>query len=52
MIFSKEELNRIRQWFDSLQDTNPKYLEAGDYELARRVYEHLGMRVTNSMKEK
>lgn len=48
----ENELLRIRQWFDSVQDTNPKYLESKDYILARRIYEAEGMRVPNSILEK
>lgn len=46
---SKDELHRIRQWFDAVQDTNPQYLERGDFLLARRLYEALEMRVPNSI---
>lgn len=46
---SKDELHLIRQWFDAVQDLNPKYLERPDYLLARRVYEALEMRVPHSI---
>ena len=49
---SANDLDLIRQWFNSLQDTNPGYLHKYDYQLAARIYEHLGLRVSNSIKEK
>lgn len=47
-----EEIDRLRQWFDSLQDVNSKYLEQADYELAARLYLKLGMRIPNSIGSK
>ena len=44
-----ETLNVFRQWFDSVQDTNPSYLKAKDFRLAKKVYETLGMRVPSSI---
>lgn len=49
--FSKDELHLIRQWFDAVQDTNPKYLERADYLLARRLYEALEMLVPHSIRD-
>lgn len=43
------QAERMRQWFDAVQDINPGYLEAADYELAARLYESLGLRVPNSI---
>lgn len=43
------EMNLFRQWFDSVQDLNPKRLLAEDYVLAAKLYERLGMRVPNSI---
>jgi len=37
MGFSVEELNLIRQWYNALQDLNPKYLAPADHELASKV---------------
>lgn len=47
-----EEIELTRQWFDAVQDMNPKYLETPDYVLAKRLYEIKGMRVPNSITEK
>ena len=41
---SDEQLHRIRQWFDTVQDLNPSFFEKGDYILAKFIYESLGMR--------
>jgi hypothetical protein len=44
---SLSELNIMRQWFDSVQDVNPNYLDNADYILAKMIYEILGMNVPN-----
>jgi hypothetical protein len=49
---SEDELHMIRQWFSSVQDTNPAFLEQRDYKLAYNIYERLGWRVPNSIAEK
>lgn len=41
--FSKEELNLLRQWYNAVQDVNPKYLEAADHQLAHKILVELGM---------
>lgn len=46
------DIDRCRQWFDSVQDVNPKYLEQADYELAARLYLQLGMRIPSSIGSK
>lgn len=46
-----EELDRVRQWFDAIQDLHPAYLGHEDYELARKIYIALGIRVPNSIRE-
>lgn len=46
---SLAQLNLYRQWFDSVQDTNPQYLGAKDYAAAKVIYEALGMRAPNSL---
>lgn len=46
-----DELELCRQWFDSVQDTNPAYLEQKDYALAKKLYERLGCRVPNSIEK-
>jgi hypothetical protein len=40
-MFSREDMNLFRQWFNSIQDTNPKYIEQKDSELYARVMERL-----------
>lgn len=52
MQYTKEEADLFRQWFDFAQDVNPEFLEAKDYELAKKVYEDVGMRVPGSILEK
>lgn len=49
MELTKEELSLCRQWFGSVQDLNPAYLEEADFELAKKLYEALGMRVPHSV---
>ena len=44
-----EETHLIREWFENTQDINSVYLERKDYELAKRMYEHLGWRVPHSI---
>lgn len=52
MELSEKELQRLCEWFGSVQDTNPTYLEQGDFMLASRLYLATGRRVTNEMREK
>jgi hypothetical protein len=37
------DLDIIRQWFNAVQDTAPRYLEQRDFELAARIYQTLGL---------
>jgi hypothetical protein len=46
------DLELIRQWFDSVQDLNEGYLDTEDFELAKKIYERLGVRVPNSIIKK
>lgn len=50
MQFGPAELDTVRQWFDSVHDVTPAYLQQRDYELAKRIYEGLGWRVPESIK--
>lgn len=50
MQLGQGELETIRQWFDSVHDVTPAYLQQRDYELAKRIYERLGWRVPESIK--
>jgi hypothetical protein len=43
MNIEKDELNRIRQWFDAVDDLNPAYLEAADRDLMSKIMAALGM---------
>ncbi len=35
--FSHDELDLLRQWFNSMEDTNPKYILEMDRELYRKI---------------
>jgi len=39
MLFTLEELNLIREWFNVVEDVSPKYLEQRDRDLGRRIEE-------------
>lgn len=45
----RDDLDRCRQWFDCIQDVHGGYLDRHDYELAKKLYTALGMRVPNSI---
>lgn len=47
-----DQLELCRQWFNSVQDLNPGHLETKDYQLAKLLYERLGMRVPSSIAER
>lgn len=49
MDLNEEELNLIRDWFDSVQDLNPDYLEQKDYRLQVKVLRSLGYRVPHDV---
>ena len=36
-MFTKEELDLLRQWYDALSDVNPVYLEKKDHDLAVKI---------------
>ena len=40
-MFSKEELNLFRQWFNAMEDLSPSYIEKSDCDLYRKVMEAL-----------
>ena len=46
---TRGDLSLMRQWFDCVQDLNPQYLTWDDFQLARRLYEVLEMRVPSSV---
>ncbi|WP_156152857.1 hypothetical protein [Aeromonas sp. L_1B5_3] len=45
MELTDEELHLVRQWFESVEDTNRVFLNKTDYALAIKIYENLGMKV-------
>ncbi|BBE51790.1 hypothetical protein OYT1_ch2274 [Ferriphaselus amnicola] len=49
MKLTKEQLELTRQWFDAVQDLNPRYLTQEDCVLANAIYQELGMRVPHSI---
>tara|TARA_Y100000114_G_C11711130_1_gene303542 strand:+ start:655 stop:996 length:342 start_codon:yes stop_codon:yes gene_type:complete len=49
IINSDNEINLVRQWFDSVQDLNSEFLQTDDYILAKKIYTRLGMRVPHSI---
>lgn len=46
---TKAEVDLFRQWFDTIQDVNPKYLGLSDYLLAKKVHRALGQKVPTSI---
>lgn len=52
ILLTESEIDRVRQWFNSAQDVNPKYLEPADFDLAARIYQILGMRLPDSIRSK
>jgi hypothetical protein len=40
--FSWEQINLIRQWFNSLEDVHPTYLQGQDYKLYAKIQNLLG----------
>lgn len=49
MKITAEQANIFRQWFDSLQDTHPEFLDQEDYKLAAKLYEICDMKLPNSI---
>jgi|GEM_PF-5011892 len=37
MKLSTDEINLVRQWFNAVQDLNPKYMQKADYKLYLKV---------------
>jgi hypothetical protein len=52
ICFHGEELQTLCEWFGTLQDLNPDYLEKKDYLIAARIYVCANRRITNEMREK
>ena len=44
IALSTADLHRLRQWFNSMQDTNASYIESGDLDLYRQVLDVLRAR--------
>ncbi len=36
-VLSPEDVNRVRQWFNAVQDLNGRFLERADFQLAQRL---------------
>lgn len=51
LSLSRDDIDRVRQWFDCVEDVNQRYLEGADYDLARRIYQALGRREPSSITE-
>ena len=51
MDLTKDELHKVREWFDTVQDMHPAYLDNSDYALAKKIYQELDMRVPNSIED-
>jgi hypothetical protein len=51
-VLCAKELERVRQWFNAVQDLNESYLEQEDFILAKKIYEQLAMRVSNSIMDR
>lgn len=49
MELTKEELELVRQWFNSVQDMNGLYLKHDDYVLAEKIYKALEISVPLSI---
>jgi hypothetical protein len=49
--FTAEEIDLLRQWFNCVQDLNPRYLAKNDFVLASKIYENLYLRVPDSIIE-
>ncbi len=45
-----EEIDRCRQWFESIQDTNKGFLNWHDCVLAVKLYSTIGMRIPDGLK--
>jgi hypothetical protein len=49
LTLSGFDLDMVRQWFNAVQDTAPRYLEQRDFELAARIYRGLSLPVPRSV---
>jgi hypothetical protein len=49
LTLDKTDADLVRQWFNSVQDLSPKYLERSDFLLGARITEHCGGRVAHSV---
>ena len=51
MELAEDELSLIREWFDSVQELSPDYLEEKDYRLQVKVLRALNRRVPHDVLE-
>lgn len=49
IAFTLEEVELFRQWFNSMLDTNPKYVKEHDIFLCRKIYKILKMRIPKEL---
>ena len=49
MDFTAFEMNLMREWFNTVQDLNPKYLSREDALLAIKIHDALGARVSSDL---
>lgn len=47
LIFSTQELDLIRQWYNSLSDVNANYLIPDDFAVYKKIMDHLDMRISS-----
>ena len=50
-MLTKAELEICRQWFTSVLDTNPAFLNKTDFAAAKQIYLYLGIDLTKEIKE-
>jgi hypothetical protein len=49
--FSWEQINLIRQWFNSLEDVHPTYLQGQDYKVYAKIQNLLGNKLRPCQQE-
>lgn len=50
--FSREEVELFRQWYNSVRDVTPRYLEGPDIVLGHKIHDMLGKRYHTHPREK
>jgi hypothetical protein len=49
MKLTSAELDRVKEWFNALEDLSRDYLNQEDYVLAKKLHEELGISVSPSI---